>query len=365
MNILVVFGTRPEAIKLAPLIVQLRQFFSVRVCITAQHRQMLDQSLRLFSIVPDYDLNLMRPNQSLSSLTASVLERMQDVLQSCRSDIVVVQGDTTTAMAAAMAAFYNRIPIAHVEAGLRSYNINSPYPEEFNRQVISKISKWHFCPTNRNSEALISEGVDAKNVFVTGNTVIDALFWTLKNSTKDIRRELGIEADKKILLVTGHRRESFGSGFDKICEALLAISKKYDDLDIVYPVHLNPNVKDVVHQKLSGVRNIHLIEPLSYESFAHLMRESYFILTDSGGVQEEAPSLAKPVLVMRDLTERHEAVESGVAKLIGTETQRIVDEVSRLVDHKAAYQEMANAANPYGDGRACERICRILKEVHA
>ncbi|MDP7157141.1 MAG: UDP-N-acetylglucosamine 2-epimerase (non-hydrolyzing) [SAR324 cluster bacterium] len=358
MNLLFVFGTRPEAIKLAPLVLTLKAHFSVRVCVTGQHREMLDQVLNLFQIVPDEDLNLMQSNQTLSALTGVVLESITTVLQEQPVDWLLVQGDTTTTMAAAMAAFYQGIPIAHVEAGLRTYNLETPYPEEFNRQVVSRIVHLHFCPTETNRQNLLQEGISPAAVHVTGNTVIDALHQVLNGYTPTL--QLPFDLNRKMILVTGHRRENFGDGFTRICQALKTIAELRPNLEIVYPVHLNPSVQEPVQHMISGVQNIHLWEPQSYPEFVHLMRQAYLILTDSGGVQEEAPSLGKPVLVMRETTERPEAVEAGTVKLVGTNTERIVRETLHLVDDDLAYQTMSRVHNPYGDGKACQRILEIF-----
>ena len=360
MNLLFVFGTRPEAIKLAPLVLTLKEHFSVRVCVTGQHREMLDQVLNLFQIVPDEDLNLMQPNQTLSALTGVVLESITTVLQEQPVDWLLVQGDTTTTMAAAMAAFYQGIPIAHVEAGLRTYNLETPYPEEFNRQVVSRIAHLHFCPTETNRQNLLQEGISPAAVHVTGNTVIDALHQVLNRYTSTLQLPFDLE-NRRMVLVTGHRRENFGDGFTQICRALKTIAELRPDLEIVYPVHLNPRVQEPVQRIISGVQNIHLWKPHPYPEFVHLMRQAYLILTDSGGVQEEAPSLGKPVLVMRETTERPEAVNAGTVKLIGTNTERIVRETLHLVDDDLAYQTMSRMHNPYGDGKACQRILEIFR----
>ena len=360
MNLLFVFGTRPEAIKLAPLVLTLKEHFSVRVCVTGQHREMLDQVLNLFQIVPDEDLNLMQPNQTLPALTGVVLESITTVLQEQPVDWLLVQGDTTTTMAAAMAAFYQGIPIAHVEAGLRTYNLETPYPEEFNRQVVSRIAHLHFCPTETNRQNLLQEGISPAAVHVTGNTVIDALHQVLNRYTSTLQLPFDLE-NRRMVLVTGHRRENFGDGFTQICRALKTIAELRPDLEIVYPVHLNPSVQEPVQRIISGVQNIHLWKPQPYPEFVHLMRQAYLILTDSGGVQEEAPSLGKPVLVMRETTERPEAVNAGTVKLIGTDTERIVRETLHLVDDDLAYQTMSRMHNPYGDGKACQRILEIFR----
>lgn len=371
-RILSVFGTRPEAIKMAPVILELRKFpelFDSRVCVTAQHRQMLDQVLNLFEIVPEFDLDIMGQGQSLTDITCKVLQGLGPILREFRPDILLVHGDTTTALAASLAAYYEKVHVGHVEAGLRTRNIYSPWPEEINRHVADSISHWHFAPTPRSERNLLNEGVDGRKIVVTGNTVIDALQYvakTLRNNSA-LRSEIAgqfdfIDPGKRIVLITGHRRESFGSGFESICAALIAIAEAHDDVAIVYPVHPNPNVREPVTRILSGTRGIHLIEPQEYLPFVYLMDRSYLIVTDSGGVQEEAPSLGKPVLVIRDTTERPEAVDAGTVKLVGTDSARIVAEVSRLLSDPAAYQSMAGAHNPYGDGRAAARIVRSLGE---
>ena len=360
MNLLFVLGTRPEAIKLAPLVLTLREYFSVRVCVTGQHREMLDQVLDLFQIVPDEDLDLMQPNQTLPTLTGAVLESITASLQEQPVDWLLIQGDTTTTMATAMAAFYQGIPIAHVEAGLRTYNLEAPYPEEFNRQIVSRIAHLHFCPTETNRQNLLKEGISPAAVHVTGNTVIDALHQVLRDHTPTLQLPFDLE-NRKMILVTGHRRENFGHGFSQICRALRRLAELRPDLEIVYPVHLNPRVQEPVHRLISGVQNIHLWEPQSYPEFVHLMQHAYLILTDSGGVQEEAPSLGKPVLVMRETTERPEAVTVGTVKLVGANSERIVQETLHLVDDDLAYQAMAKIHNPYGDGKACQRILEVFQ----
>ncbi len=360
MKILIIFGTRPEAIKMAPLILKLRQELDIKVCVTGQHREMLDQVLKLFKITPDYDLNLMIPNQNLANLTGEVINGVTSILRKEEFDWVLVQGDTTSTMAGAMAAFYQRIPVGHVEAGLRTYDLESPFPEELNRQVTSKIARLHFTPTKGSKRNLLKEGFSENNISITGNTVIDALQWVIEHSSP-MDEVLPFELQQsRIILVTGHRRENFGSGFQQICEALRIIALKQPDIQIVYPVHLNPNVREPVNRILSKLPNLHLTEPLDYQKFVHLMNHSTLILTDSGGVQEEAPSLGKPVLVMRDTTERPEAVEAGTVKLVGTNQQTIVDETMRLLNNSDAYQKMAYAYNPYGDGTASEKILEAL-----
>ena len=360
MKILIIFGTRPEAIKMAPLVLRLRQSLEVKVCVTGQHRQMLDQVLGLFQIVPDYDLNLMKPNQNLANLTAEVLNGVTQILQKIKFDWVLVQGDTTSTMAGAMAAFYQKVRVGHVEAGLRTYNLNSPFPEELNRQVTSKMARLHFAPTAENKQNLLKEGFSENNISITGNTVIDALLWVLEHSTPlDLALPIDLQ-QSRMILVTGHRRENFGEGFQQICEALQTIALQQPDVQIVYPVHLNPNVLEPVNRILSNLPNMHLLEPLEYPQFVHLMNQSALILTDSGGVQEEAPSLGKPVLVMRDTTERPEGVQAGTVKLVGANQRTIVDETIRLLNDSEAYRKMAFAHNPYGDGTASNKIMDAL-----
>ena len=360
MKILIIFGTRPEAIKMAPLVLRLRQSLEVKVCVTGQHREMLDQVLGLFQIVPDYDLNLMKPNQNLANLTAEVLNGVTQILQKRKFDWVLVQGDTTSTMAGAMAAFYQKVRVGHVEAGLRTYNLNSPFPEELNRQVTSKMAQLHFAPTAESKQNLLKEGFSENNISITGNTVIDALHWVLEHSTPlDLALPIDLQ-QSRMILVTGHRRENFGEGFQQICEALQTIALQQPDVQIVYPVHLNPNVLEPVNRILSNLPNIHLLEPLEYPQFVHLMNQSALILTDSGGVQEEAPSLGKPVLVMRDTTERPEAVQAGTVKLVGANQRTIVDETIRLLNDSEAYRKMAFAHNPYGDGTASNKIMDAL-----
>jgi UDP-N-acetylglucosamine 2-epimerase (non-hydrolysing) len=372
-KLLLVFGTRPEAVKMAPLVKVFQQYpdrFDTKVCVTGQHRQMLDQVLEVFEIKPDYDLNIMAPNQDLYDITSKVLLGMRDVLNTSKPDMVFVHGDTTTSLAAGLAAFYQHIPVAHIEAGLRTYNLASPWPEEMNRQLTDRLCAYCFAPTETSKNNLLQEKVGA-DIVVTGNTVIDALLMavdiikTKPDLQRRIREELEqkgyrLQEHRKIILVTGHRRENFGEGFLHICKALQEIALRYPDMDIVYPVHLNPNVQKPVYDLLSHIKNIYLIAPLDYLPFVYLMRQSYLILTDSGGVQEEAPSLGKPVLVMRDTTERPEAVEAGTVKLVGTDTAVIVAEVRRLLEDETAYAEMARAHNPYGDGKASERVLNGL-----
>ena len=374
-KILIVFGTRPEAIKMAPLVKAFQKHrtkFETKVCVTAQHREMLDQVLELFDIIPDYDLNIMKPGQDLYDVTSNVLLGMKDVLYDCKPDLVFVHGDTSTTFAASLAAFYQQIKVGHIEAGLRTGDIYSPWPEEANRQLTTQITTYHFAPTITSELNLIKENVNQKNITVTGNTVIDALFLALdkiKNNPdfeKNIINKLAdlnytLSNDKKIILVTGHRRENHGQGFINICKAIKEIAVTNSNIDIVYPVHLNPNVQRPVQELLSGIENIYLIEPLQYEAFIYMMDKSYLIITDSGGVQEEAPSLRKPVLVMRDTTERPEALEAGTVKLVGTDTQLIIKETQRLIDDQEVYEKMSKASNPYGNGDACEKIVRFLK----
>ncbi|WP_086868437.1 non-hydrolyzing UDP-N-acetylglucosamine 2-epimerase [Kosakonia pseudosacchari] len=370
MKVLTVFGTRPEAIKMAPLVHALAKDpdFEARVCVTAQHREMLDQVLTLFSIVPDYDLNIMKPGQGLTEITCGILEGLKPILESFRPDVVLVHGDTTTTIAASLAAFYQRIPVGHVEAGLRTGDLSSPWPEEANRTLTGHLAMYHFAPTENSRLNLRRENVADNRIFVTGNTVIDALFWVRDSVMNNPSRyeELAarypfLSRDKKLILVTGHRRESFGRGFEQICHALADIAAQHDDVQIVYPVHLNPNVSEPVNRILGHVENITLIEPQDYLPFLWLMNHAWLILTDSGGIQEEAPSLGKPVLVMRDTTERPEAVDAGTVKLVGTDRQRIVEEVSHLLHDNDAWQAMSRAHNPYGDGLACGRILHALK----
>ena len=373
-KILLVFGTRPEAIKMAPLVKEFQKYpekFDAKVCVTGQHRQMLDQVLDIFKIKPDYDLNIMAPNQDLYDITSKVLLGMRDVLRDFKPDLVLVHGDTTTSTAAGLAAFYQQIKIGHVEAGLRTYNLQSPWPEEMNRQVTDRICDYYFTPTEQSRQNLLNEGIANKKIFVTGNTVIDALLWVLDriNNDKCLQESLqkqieeagySIKKNSQLILVTGHRRENFGDGFLNICKALKEIAIAHSEIDIVYPVHLNPNVQKPVYDLLSDVKNIYLIKPLDYLPFVYLMQHSYLILTDSGGVQEEAPSLGKPVLVMRNTTERPEAVEAGTVKLVGTDCKAIVENVNLLLSDSSVYERMAQAHNPYGDGKACERIMNLL-----
>ncbi|MFE8072891.1 UDP-N-acetylglucosamine 2-epimerase (non-hydrolyzing) [Marinobacteraceae bacterium S3BR75-40.1] len=374
MKIMLVFGTRPEAIKMAPLVNRLQQAnCEVRVCVTAQHREMLDQVLALFGITPDYDLNLMKPNQDLTDVTTGVLEGLRTVLQQDKPDWVGVHGDTTTTMAASIAAFYQKIPVFHVEAGLRTGNVYAPWPEEMNRRLAGTVASLHFAPTETAANNLIREGVSPQDVLVTGNTVIDALLDTadklkhqaeLRARCRDITALDQLPPHEHLLLVTGHRRENFGEGFQEICRALRQLAMESPELAIVYPVHLNPNVREPVQRLLSDLPNVSLIEPLDYLPFVYLMQQASLILTDSGGVQEEAPSLGKPVLVMRETTERPEAVDAGTVKLVGTDRVLIVSQVERLLKDKDAYQRMAFAHNPYGDGKASSRITDHLLAEH-
>lgn len=377
-KILLVFGTRPEAIKLAPVINRLKKNksrFQVIVCVTAQHRQMLDQVLSIFRISPDYDLNIMRENQDLFDITIKSLKGLKEVFEIVRPDIVLAQGDTTTAFIAGLAAFYLKIPVGHVEAGLRTYDKYSPFPEEKNRHLLSSLADYHFAPTRQSRSNLLREGISEEKIWVTGNTVIDALLEIVKSQELKGRQKTLLDYFKKhcnltlktqnskLLLVTGHRRENFGEGFENICQALRLIAEKRNDATIVYPVHLNPNVQKPVKRILSGIKNIYLIEPLEYEPFVFLMNNSYLILTDSGGIQEEAPSLGKPVLVMRNTTERPEGVEAGAVKLVGTDKDNIVRGVLDLLEDTALYERMSKSVNPYGDGRASEKIIDVLGEL--
>lgn len=373
-KILLVFGTRPEAIKMAPLVKALQkdtEHFETRVCVTAQHRQMLDQVLEVFGITPEYDLNIMAPNQDLYDITAKVLLGLREVLKDFRPDTVLVHGDTTTSMAASLAAFYMQIPVGHVEAGLRTYNMLSPWPEEMNRQVTDRICTYYFAPTEQSRANLLQENIDAKKIFITGNTVIDALLMAVDiiSTTAGVKEKMAKElqekgytvGDREYILVTGHRRENFGDGFLHICKAIKELAALHPEMDIVYPVHLNPNVQKPVYELLSGLSNVYLISPLDYLPFIYAMQHSTLLLTDSGGVQEEAPSLGKPVLVMRDTTERPEAVEVGTVKLVGTDAEAIVSNVTALLQDKEMYKRMSETHNPYGDGQACERIIAALR----
>jgi UDP-N-acetylglucosamine 2-epimerase (non-hydrolysing) len=368
VRILTVFGTRPEAIKMASVLRRLADAPGIdsRVCVTAQHRQMLDQVLDLFDIVPDWDLDLMHAGQGLTYITTAVLEGLSAILRDVRPDRILVQGDTTTTMVASLAAFYEKIPVGHVEAGLRTGNMFSPWPEEMNRKLTSVIADLHFAPTERSRQNLLREGVDPARISVTGNTVIDALFDALAILDANPARVTALEAElprvapeKRLILVTGHRRENFEGGLERVARALLRLATR-GDVEIVFPVHLNPNVQEIVHAVLSGHEAIHLIKPLDYLPFVHMMRKASLIITDSGGVQEEAPSLGTPVLVTRDTTERPEAVEAGTVELVGTDADLLVARTSRLLDDEAAYAAMCRAHNPYGDGRAADRIVKVL-----
>lgn len=372
MKILSIFGTRPEAIKMTPLIKKLAHEtnFESKVCITAQHREMLDQVLDVFDIKADFDMNIMKPGQSLTDLTASIINNMSGIYNSYKPDLVLVHGDTATTFAASLSAYYHNIKIGHVEAGLRTGNLNSPWPEEGNRKLTGAIANMHFAPTLSSKDNLLLENISENNIYVTGNTVIDALFLAkdIIEESPSIKKELieqfsFLKRDKKIILITGHRRESFGSGFERICKAIKEIALNNIDVQIVYPVHLNPNVQEPVKKFLADLPNVFLIKPLNYLPFVYLMNKSYFILTDSGGIQEEAPSLGKPVLVMRDTTERPEAIEAGTVKLVGTEVDAITKEMQKLLDDSNEYKKMSVAHNPYGDGLASSRICKILGEI--
>ncbi|MFS7197182.1 non-hydrolyzing UDP-N-acetylglucosamine 2-epimerase [Rahnella inusitata] len=370
MKVLTIFGTRPEAIKMAPLVHALSQdaAFESRVCVTAQHREMLDQVLRLFEITPDYDLDIMKPGQGLTEITCRILAGLKPVLDDFKPDVVLVHGDTTTTLSASLAAFYHQIPVGHVEAGLRTGDLSSPWPEEANRLLTGHLATWHFAPTENARANLLKENIPGKGIYVTGNTVIDALLWVRDRFSGDtsLAQQLAasypfLDADKKLILVTGHRRESFGDGFERICSALADIARQHPDVQIVYPVHLNPNVSEPVNRILHGIDNIVLIDPQDYLPFVYLMDKAYLILTDSGGVQEEAPSLGKPVLVMRETTERPEAVDAKTVILVGTDPARIVEEVNRLLTDENEYNSMSRAHNPYGDGHACHHILEALK----
>jgi len=374
-KVLLVFGTRPEAIKMAPLVKEFQKYpddFETIVCVTAQHREMLDQVLSLFEIVPNYDLNIMKAGQSLYEVTSNILLGLEGIFKEAKPDIVLVHGDTSTTLATSLAAFYQKIAVGHVEAGLRTNNIYSPWPEEGNRQVTSRLATYHFAPTKESSDNLLKENIDVSNMIVTGNTVIDALLNVVSKIKSDASLEnkllefisskgYNLNKEKRLILVTGHRRENFGQGFLNICDALKEVALKYPDCDIVYPVHLNPNVQKPVNEILSDVSNVFLISPLDYEPFVYLMSNAYFILTDSGGIQEEAPSLGKPVLVMRDTTERPEALEAGTVKLVGTNKAKIIQECITLLNDMDVYETMSKSHNPYGDGKACDKIVTYLK----
>jgi UDP-N-acetylglucosamine 2-epimerase (non-hydrolysing) len=369
-RVLFVFGTRPEAIKMAPVILELKKhptIFDIKVCVTAQHREMLDQVLNLFEIKPDYDLNIMEPSQSLTDVTCKVLRKLESIIANYQPALLMVHGDTATTMAASLAAYYQKIAVGHIEAGLRTGNIYSPWPEEMNRRLTSVIAHYHFAPTAESKHNLLREGVKPERIIVTGNTVIDALLTVVEKINNDdvLRQDMAerfnyLDSSKRLILVTGHRRESFGQGFESICNALKVIAKTYKDTEIIYPVHLNPNVREPVNRILKGIPRIHLIEPQEYLPFVYLMQRAYMIITDSGGVQEEAPSLGKPVLVTRNNTERPEAVSAGTVKLVGTDLKTIVLEASSLLEDSNAYDKMSKAHNPYGDGKASQSIVNTL-----
>jgi UDP-N-acetylglucosamine 2-epimerase (non-hydrolysing) len=375
-KILLVFGTRPEAIKMAPLVLAFQKYSNViesKVCVTAQHREMLDQVLDIFEIQPDYDLNIMKPGQDLYDVSSNILLGMKEVLNDYQPDVVLVHGDTATTFATSLSAFYQKIPVGHVEAGLRTGDIYSPWPEEANRKLTGTLTKYHFAPTQTSKDNLVKENINTSNIYITGNTVIDALLWVLEKieNTQSLQQELSqkimtqfsaFNSDNKFVLITGHRRENFGQGFLDMCSGIKTLAESHPEVNFVYPVHLNPNVQKPVMQLLSGIKNVYLIDPLDYEPFVFLMSKCYLILTDSGGIQEEAPSLGKPVLVMRDTTERPEAVEAGTVKLVGTHTENIINEVNTLLEDKSEYIRMSKAHNPYGDGEACDKIIKILLE---
>ncbi|CRM10086.1 MULTISPECIES: non-hydrolyzing UDP-N-acetylglucosamine 2-epimerase [Pseudomonas] len=370
LKTLSIFGTRPEAIKMAPMVINLANDdrFHSRVCVTAQHREMLDQVLELFGLVPDYDLNIMKPDQNLTDVTTAIIQGLQAVLEDFKPDVILVHGDTATTFAASLAAYYQQIPVAHIEAGLRTHNLYSPWPEEGNRRLTGSLASMHFAPTQTSRQNLINEGVAAECIHVTGNTVIDALLSVVEKlhaPTSPLRSRLDrqfafLPQDQRMVLVTGHRRENFGEGLERICQALAETAAHFPAVTFVYAVHLNPNVQEPVRRRLASISNVHLIEPLDYLPFVYLMTRAYLILTDSGGIQEEAPALGKPVLVMRDTTERPEAVDAGTARLVGTEIASITHHLRELLSDEAAYREMSNAHNPYGDGRACTRIREVL-----
>lgn len=374
LKTLCIFGTRPEAIKMAPLAIQLAEDerFDAMICVTGQHREMLDQVLDLFGLQPDYDLNIMKPGQDLTDVTTAILQGLKSVLSESKPDIVLVHGDTATTFAATLAAYYQQVPVGHVEAGLRTGNIYSPWPEEGNRKLTGALTTLHFAPTPTSRQNLLNEGITESNIAVTGNTVIDALLDVVAklNSSPELQQAFNeqfsfLDEEKKLILVTGHRRESFGGGFERICQALVETAKAHPNTEILYPVHLNPNVREPVNRLLQGINNVYLIEPLDYLPFVYVMNRAHIILSDSGGIQEEAPSLGKPVLVMRDTTERPEAIEAGTVKLVGTETSTICDNLSILLTDKQAYTSMSRAHNPYGDGQACKRILENLLTWHA
>lgn len=379
-KVLLVFGTRPEAIKMAPLVKEFEKNkidFDTKVCVTAQHREMLDQVLELFEIIPDYDLNIMKKGQDLFDVTSRVLMGMREVLKEFKPDVVCVHGDTSTSTATALAAFYQQIPVAHIEAGLRTHNIYSPWPEEMNRQITGRIATYNFAPTELSKENLLKENISEKTITVTGNTVIDALFMALNKTKTDenLKNEIALKIEKagypnfknldqlerKLILITGHRRENFGEGFINICKAIKEIAKQHHEFDLVYPVHLNPNVQKPVYEILDNIDNVFLIDPIDYLPFISLMEKSYLVLSDSGGIQEEAPSLGKPVLVMRDTTERPEAVNAETVKLVGTNSQKIIREINLLISDNTVYKKMSEAHNPYGDGTACQKIVERVK----
>jgi UDP-N-acetylglucosamine 2-epimerase (non-hydrolysing) len=376
-KIMLVFGTRPEAIKMAPVYHALKacpEQFKTQVCVTGQHRQMLDQVLRVFEITPDIDLHLMKAGQDLYDVTASVLLGLRDVLREQKPDVLLIHGDTTTTLAAAIAGFYAGVPVGHVEAGLRTHDVYAPFPEEFNRQVASKLTRWHFAPTEFSQKNLLNERVPEDQITVTGNTVIDALLWVLARIDSDTARQAALAnflndclpfswQTERFVLITGHRRESFGDGFLQICEAIKDLAARHPNVHLVYPVHLNPNVQQPVKSLLADLPNVHLIQPLDYEPFVYLLKHSHIVLTDSGGIQEEAPSLGKPVLVMRDVTERPEAVDAGTVILVGANRERIVANVSELLENDVTYKRMTRAHNPYGDGNACGRIIAVLRGI--
>ena len=362
-KILVVFGTRPEAIKMAPVVKELRsrpEWFETRVCVTGQHREMLDQMLGVFDIKPDHDLDIMRPNQDLYDVSARILLGMRDVLKAEKPDMVLVHGDTSTSAFAALSAFYQHISVGHVEAGLRTGNIYSPWPEEMNRQLNGRLCTWHFAPTETARQNLLKEHIDDAHIVVTGNTVIDALHWVVA-SGKAVAPQFGRDERRRMVLITGHRRENFGDGMKHICQAINALAEQFKDVDFVYPIHLNPNIRRPVQEIIDGSRgNVYLLEPLSYLEFVAMMQQCTLLLTDSGGIQEEAPAFGKPVLVMRDTTERPEAIEAGTARLVGTDRETIEAAVAKLLTDETAYRTMANAANPFGDGHAAQRIANYL-----
>lgn len=381
-KVMLVFGTRPEAIKMCPLVKEFQKYpneFETIVCVTGQHREMLDQVLNIFDVTPDYDLNIMKQGQDLYDVTARVLVGMRDILKEVHPDIVLVHGDTTTSTASALAAFYQQIPVGHVEAGLRTHNIYSPWPEEINRQITGRIATYNFAPTSLSKDNLLREAIAESSITITGNTVIDALYWVVNKIKSDVKLQQNLDEalmtagynvnrlsdGRKLVLITGHRRENFGDGFINMCTAIKDLTKKYPEVDFVYPMHLNPNVRKPIHEvfgdDLSNLGNMFFIEPLEYLSFVHLMNKSTIVLTDSGGIQEEAPGLGKPVLVMRNTTERPEALEAGTVKLVGTDYNMIVGEVSRLIDDTEYYDTMSRAINPYGDGLACDRIINSIR----